>query len=237
MGVYHRPSDFVIGYTAGILDGEGSIRGVTDKSFVQIIILQSEANNGERLVRWLADQWGMGRIYFRVKTTNLGIEGRMWLWQIGARRDALFLLEQLLPYLIVKKEKALSIIGIIKEHIDDQQRWTAYTKSEDDALRSLYARLPIDEVAAQLKRTPDSIRKRAQSIGLVRSGGRGWRTENPVTGDWTEEDDRYIKEHYGKILARDIAAHLGRTTGGVMQRASRLGITRSRGQRIRKTEK
>jgi hypothetical protein len=41
---------------------------------------------------------------------------------------------------------------------------------------------------------------------------------------WTEEDLTYLRENYGTMPGKEIAAHLGRTYQGIMTRASALGL-------------
>jgi len=42
---------------------------------------------------------------------------------------------------------------------------------------------------------------------------------------WTVEDDKYIREWYGKIRPREMVSHLNRTRAGLYHRAEILGLT------------
>ena len=226
MEIYKKPSEGIIGYTAGLLDGEGSIRLATKKSIIQIVILQSEKNNGRSLMEWLIEQWKMGTIRSTQRITNLGVDSKMWIWQIGARRDALFLLETLLPYLIVKRDKAIRAIELIPNHIDEQQRWASYTEMEDDYIRANYQTMSVKELATNLSRTPDALLKRAVELGVQRSGGLSWRTHNPFPTDWTAAEFDFLRLNYGKMPVKDISTHLGRTIAAIQKRAGDLGLTK-----------
>jgi hypothetical protein len=166
------------------LDGEGYIGTGGKKSTIRIIITQSEQNNGEALVRWLAEQWHMGKVYRQTRRTNLGIDSTIWTWQIGARRDALYLLECLIPNLIIKKSTALHATERIHKHIDSEQRWTRWTEAEDNFMRENYGKLTCREIATYLSRSHWSVMVHARSLGIQRRGGKGWRGEmGRIRGD------------------------------------------------------
>ena len=44
--------------------------------------------------------------------------------------------------------------------------------------------------------------------------------------NFTQEEDEYIKNHYGSDSGKDIARHLGRSLSGVRKRACKLGLCR-----------
>jgi len=97
-------------YLAGIVDGEGCLytfsklngRGVRYKNY-RIII----ANNNYKLIEWVAENFG-GYIYKMKVRSNKHKQSYQWLLD-GPR--ALLLISELLPYLIVKRDKAIKILN------------------------------------------------------------------------------------------------------------------------------
>jgi len=109
------------GYLAGILDGEGNITALRrhPDSFArwQISIL----NTNVPLMDWLRAKTGFtpaidkraGYIYLR---TGKQHTKDIYRWRICGSINVLLLLELLLPYMIVKREMALTTITEIRKH-------------------------------------------------------------------------------------------------------------------------
>lgn len=226
MEVYHRPPNEVIAYTAGVIDGEGSITR-PGASGITVQLSQAEKNRGEQLCRWFRDQWQIGTVLRNERTTNLGIHSIMWVWQVSARRDCLWLLRLIQPYLIVKGERAAALIPHLETLIDEQQRWTVWTANEDEYLRHHRDENP-EQLAAVLQRTCGAILSRRRLLGLVMPGGKQWRRE--VDG-WTEEEDRLVSELYSTIATKELAERLGRSHAAINRRARMLGQAKGRGWR------
>ncbi len=232
MEVYRTPDLGVIAYTAGIIDGEGTImRKYNPSGSPSVSMCQSDKNKGEYLCNWLRNEWRIGRITRREGANNLSNHYITWSWIIQARRDVLWILKLITPFLIVKQERAIIVISDIEKSIDDKQRWTIWTESEDKYLVENYQRLTIEQLSETLNRSSDSIMNRGRFLGLTREGGRGWRSYNQVINGWMPEEDEFLRQHYGHIFAADIAKKLNRTLGSVEARAKRLGITRGWGER------
>lgn len=84
-------------YIAGFLDGEGSIYGKTVK------ITQAEPQ--QEVLYWIKDTVGAGCVdLHRTKTDKWN---NCYRYRIQSKKMGREFLSQLLPYLIVKKEKAL----------------------------------------------------------------------------------------------------------------------------------
>jgi DNA-binding CsgD family transcriptional regulator/DNA-directed RNA polymerase specialized sigma24 family protein len=77
--------------------------------------------------------------------------------------------------------------------------------------------ISYDNMARELGVGPSKVRKVALEHGY---------RPRPNIRAWTEEDDRYVREHYGKKTRREIAEALGRTIPLVGWRAEKLGLTR-----------
>lgn len=96
-------------YLAGFFDGEGSIIRVKGHGW-RITIYQSS----EEVIQWIATTTGTGTVASsRTESSNLikkpKVARTQWYWNLYGR-NAFALLEQLLPYLIVKRDRALEAI-------------------------------------------------------------------------------------------------------------------------------
>ena len=107
-----KMKEWIKGYTAGFLDGEGwigiincnnnSILAKTGRKYygVNIQIVQSDIE----VLEWLKKQWGGGGIFpcsFNAKRAN----SVKWRWCLHTK-DAINLLKEVYPYLKVKKKQA-----------------------------------------------------------------------------------------------------------------------------------
>jgi len=100
-------------YIAGILDGEGSIMFVKPTQRWQAKVGMTD----EPVIRWLASFGG---------TVQLGStpppRKPTWTWAVARRRDLEHLLKATLPYLQVKREKALTAIAWCENDIGCHRR-------------------------------------------------------------------------------------------------------------------
>lgn len=99
----------------------------------------------------------------------------------------------------------------------------AWTDDEDELLRRAYADgTSLTPVLEHMGRTRSSIRWRVEHIGLQGTHPKrdGFR-QGPV---WTAEQDDRLREAYGKVPTKDLAAELGRGKLAVCQRANVLGL-------------
>jgi hypothetical protein len=76
--------------------------------------------------------------------------------------------------------------------------------------RALLGRLPDDEVAAKVGRTPDAVRSQRQVLGIP----------NPDSNRWSEEEDGLVRA----LPAKEAAARTGRSLGAVYGRRRELGL-------------
>lgn len=100
------------GWTAGIIDGEGSIGiylcpGATRKGF-QLAIEVS--NSDTRMISRLKELWGG---WTKPRTKQKSFHKQQWRWGLSSR-EAMEFLEIIFPYLISKKEQALLAIEFQK---------------------------------------------------------------------------------------------------------------------------
>jgi len=88
-----------LGYVAGIIDGEGSIRFLKGRPNITVY------NTEEQLMRWLVFNIG-GNYRVGDKRGRLPV----WEWNIGSVMNCYTLCVALLPHLIIKKENAEAVI-------------------------------------------------------------------------------------------------------------------------------
>jgi hypothetical protein len=86
-------------------------------------------------------------------------------------------------------------------------------------LRELYPRSRLDTIARLLRRSPESVRRRA--VHLFR--------RPPRRGPWTPDEDGTLRIGWGAVELRDLAIVLARPQRDVRQRAEELRARRSIG--------
>jgi hypothetical protein len=91
-----------------------------------------------------------------------------------------------------------------------------WTDQDDDYLLSAFVDRPYREIADNLGRSIDAIRKRGAILGIERT---------IAVRDWSEEEDAYLRAHYAGGSIDEIGDALGRSANGVRIRARRLGLT------------
>ncbi len=98
-------------------------------------------------------------------------------------------------------------------------RQGAWTVQELGRLRQLLPWRGVEGAAVLLRRTPESVRRRA--VQLL--------TSPPRCGEWTMADDEAFCIAWGALEIRLVAAMLGRQTADVSRRASVLRAARRHG--------
>lgn len=99
----------------------------------------------------------------------------------------------------------------------------SWTIEEDALLTQAYgAGASLTPLREQLGRTAGSLRHRAEYLKLRGShlNRNGWR----LGPDWTEADERQLRQEYGRIPTRLLALNLGRTKAAITSRANSLGL-------------
>ena len=112
-----------LAYTAGIVDGEGSIGFVRVEQRKRFQLVVSVTNTNEWLIRWLKFSFG-GSIYVERRK---GKDKDLWFWQVNARK-ALEFLKLILPYLKLKRPQAE--LGI--KFTESRPRYLGRHKTEEE---------------------------------------------------------------------------------------------------------
>lgn len=140
----------VAAYTAGIVDGEGCISMEKRKFTLRLYVSNTNLN----LLIWIREHWG-GHIkpnHRRAKPNH-----RAGFNLFLNSKETLFLLETVLPFLIVKKEEALLVLSI-KYIIRDRNR-----RNEGQNIRHRAARQKVYEELKLLKKSQFEIPDKVQS--------------------------------------------------------------------------
>lgn len=100
----------ILGYVAGLLDGEGNIyaRGYS----VDVSI----ANTNVEVLRWVQRTFVAGRI--AISHRARGNHKDCYAWHIGRAADIAALLKSVLPYLIIKRGRAEKMIGLCERRVE-----------------------------------------------------------------------------------------------------------------------
>lgn len=98
-----------------------------------------------------------------------------------------------------------------------QSRWST---ADDQFLRDNWATMSVPDIARHVGRNRDAVYAHAATIGLSPGDSLYGRTKR-----WTPEDDRRLRELYGTMSRREVAALMGRPPGSIKHRAQRLGLS------------
>ena len=98
-----------LAYIAGIVDGEGSI-SIQQNGKHQIAHLTISNTNLE-VLKWIQNKFEEGTIYKRTLYPN---RKQCYVWQTGAHKVIYLILIKLLPYLKIKRNKAIETISFIQ---------------------------------------------------------------------------------------------------------------------------
>ena len=91
-------------YLAGIIDGEGSIDIRGNKVIIYV------GNTDIDMMRWLQQ---IGANVYEVRATSSISRKRFYTWNVTRRADVRAVLRRVLPYLIIKREKAIRAMEVL----------------------------------------------------------------------------------------------------------------------------
>lgn len=98
-----------------------------------------------------------------------------------------------------------------------RRRWT---KQDDAELCSLYDNKPVSVIAEDLKRSENSIRKRASILGLTSES----RHRCKPYRDWTDAEEWTLVENFCTTDTRELAKELNRSETAIINRARLIGV-------------
>ena len=122
-------------YSAGIIDGEGSIMiGRSNQPKVHYYPMVSMANTSLELVECFVDTFG-GKCY--VTRGNTSTRKVLYAWSLQSRNSVKECLEIILPWLIIKKARAELVLEYIAQTMNHGQA-NGRVPPEEIALRESY---------------------------------------------------------------------------------------------------
>jgi hypothetical protein len=213
---YRPPAIEIICYTAGILDGEGSIYLVQEDNRFGFSISQSHKNDGEALCRWLCEQWGCGNI--TVQTRGWNADNPQWHWSVAAAYQVQHILQCLLPYLRVKRRAAERALAHIDQRIASGVRF--FLSAGEDQYIIDHSQESNGAIATALKRSRTAIREARERLGLPPS------TYVNTSRAWTPEDKRYLLDHWRDTDDDTLGAALERSDKSIQHKRLKLGLLR-----------
>ena len=108
-------------YLAGMLDGDGTIYFREKERWQGVIRVYQK---DPMVCHHLFEVFKVGKVTDNNVETKTNIHGKevdnhCWYWQINAQAEARWVLTELLPYLVVKKEQAIKALSIIQHSINN----------------------------------------------------------------------------------------------------------------------
>lgn len=104
-------------YIAGFFDGEGTIAKFNN-GICHYAIAITQAN--EEVLQEIKKFLKFGHVYV-IKKRKVNWKDA-WILRISDNRQVLFFLKNVLPFLIVKRDKATKTVLILKDYIDNKKR-------------------------------------------------------------------------------------------------------------------
>lgn len=98
-----------------------------------------------------------------------------------------------------------------------RRRWT---ERDDAELWSLYGNEPVSIIAGDLKRSENSIRKRASILGLSSKS----RRRSKPRREWTDDEEWTLVEKFNTTNTRELAEELNRSETAIINRARLIGV-------------
>lgn len=118
MGPTLPPQDWA--YLAGMIDGEGTIYWRNKERWQGVVRVYQK----DRMIcDHLCKLFGVGTVRSNNEKTKTNIHGKVvnnhcYYWQVNSQLDTQWLLTEVIPYLVIKKEKAKGALEVIKRTIE-----------------------------------------------------------------------------------------------------------------------
>lgn len=135
-------------YIAGFLDGDGCISIYQPKfpqKSLQKRVIVSFCGKEETVMKWIADKLRIGYCGVHRRHHFWNHEYEVWQYGLGGNVKVLWLLKQVEPYLILKKEKAKEAIILIREQ---RRKMTNGLDIPDDFVMTAYAEMRMRKPCA-----------------------------------------------------------------------------------------
>lgn len=104
-----------------------------------------------------------------------------------------------------------------------------WTQKEEDFLKKHYRKMGGEELAKKFDVSPEAVRKKEKRLGLIREHPRLKKKKKIVPSPprkWTEEEERYLQEHYLEEPNIELAKRFRTTLRSVEKKLWRMGLKR-----------
>jgi len=112
------------------------------------------------------------------------------------------------------------------------KRWS---KKEEDFLKKHYRTMGREKLAKRFSVSPDAVRLKGKSLGLVRKEARPKKVRkekkkvvSAVSKRWTLKEEHYLKKHYVTKTNVELAERLKTTSKSVEKKLWRMGLKRKK---------
>ncbi|MCT2580542.1 MULTISPECIES: hypothetical protein [unclassified Mesorhizobium] len=163
---FARPPIEVVAYTAGFIDGEGTI-SVKGNRF-RVVVSQSVTNDGATICRWLRDAWCVGTVAPSHRVFH-GKTWEQWFWTVAAAREVKHVIDCCLPYFHVKRSAADQVGVRVNDFLNNGHR-CRWSPEEIKFLGDQWRRHD-DWIGEQLRRSATSVRHQRRALGLAKPPG------------------------------------------------------------------
>jgi hypothetical protein len=110
-----------LAYLAGLVDGDGSIniKTIRGNQYAHVMVFNNQASVMEWLVQVFGGIWVHHQpkkyIHPGAKTTHSPVSGNSW--EMNKQADVEWLLRHLMPFLVIKRERALQALGCVRKRL------------------------------------------------------------------------------------------------------------------------
>ena len=110
--------------------------------------------------------------------------------------------------------------------------YKAWTRQDEQFLKDNYDTMSIGILARRLGRTRSATINRINKLNL-RKKPKELKNQSKT---WTKDDDKFLKNNYGKLINEEIAKRLGRTEKAIQLRVSKMGLRKNKSRKWTKEE-
>ncbi len=199
-------------WLAGFFDGEGSISA--SKGCMTKLQLAQSGDIGRKVLSSVKDTMGVGYLVVDCKNHRLPA----WRWVVYRKEDVKWVLNLLIPHLMVKKIRAQEVL----EYLNDTKGRLG--RREANFIKFNCASLSMGEMAKALNRNAGTIRHFLKKHRLPQ-----YRRKAPdallyTAKTWDREEDTILTREYLAKTSGELGALLNRSPHSIRARARILGI-------------
>lgn len=203
--------DFIC-WLAGFFDGEGCITG--QKGCVTKVQLAQSGDIGRQVLTEVQRTLGIGKL-------NVDCKNHLkpaWRLCIYRKEDVAWFLNMLLPFLKVKRKRALEALAYLN---DVNGR---LTRSESNFIQKNCRTMSIGEISHELDRSIGTIRHFLKCHELPRYRRKNITSLLYTVRSWIATEDEILIKEYSNKTSKEIGLLLGRSSHSIRARARLLGI-------------